>query len=134
MKIYLFVIFSFLFMNHKIPEKSIPKSDQTEKVQKIKKTNGLVALWDFKEKEGGDRKAIGISKFRLKEEDGTIPRVNEGPISGYSAKFGNRAFLKISNQNTGALNIFGKSQGITVIAWVKWEVNTGFIGGMWNVE
>lgn len=126
------IIFSFLFMNPEIHGKSIPKSDRAEKVLRIKKTNGLLALWDFKEKEGKARKAIGISKFSLKEEDGTIPRVNEGPISGYSAKFGNKAFLKISNQNTGALNIFGKSQGVTVIAWIKWEGNTGFVGGMWN--
>jgi hypothetical protein len=25
-----------------------------------------------------------------------------------------------------------KSQGVTVMAWVKWEGNTGFVGGMWN--
>ena len=30
------------------------------------------------------------------------------------------------------MNIFGENQGVTVIAWVKWEGNTGFVGGMWN--
>jgi len=30
------------------------------------------------------------------------------------------------------LNIFGEGQGVTVIAWLKWEGNTGFVGGMWN--
>ena len=92
----------------------------------------MIALWDFQEKEGKARKAIGVSKFPLKEKAGKIPRVNEGPVSGYSAKFGNEAFLSLENSKTGALNIYGKNQGVTVMAWVKWEGNLGFVGGMWN--
>jgi len=92
----------------------------------------LVALWDFKEKEGRTRKATGLDKFPLKEQNGTLPRIEEGPLSGYSAQFGNKAFLSIENEKTGALNIYGENQGVTVIAWVKWEGNTGFVGGMWN--
>jgi len=91
-----------------------------------------VAFWDFKEKEGHNRKASGMGKFPRKEQNGTLPRIHEGPLSGYSAQFGNKAFLKIENTKTGALNIFGEGQGVTVIAWVKWEGNTGFVGGMWN--
>jgi len=104
----------------------------SELLSKIKQTPGLVALWDFSEKEGRDRKATGLGKFPLKEQYGTLPRIEEGPLSGYSAKFGNKAFLSIENEKTGALNIFGENQGVTVIAWVKWEGNTGFVGGMWN--
>lgn len=100
--------------------------------RKIKNTNGLVALWDFREKEGQFRKAIGKGKFQLKEMDGTIPRVDEGPISGYSALFGNKAYLCIPNKKTGKLNIYGEKQGITVMAWIKWKGNIGFVGGMWN--
>ncbi len=107
-------------------------SANSETISKIKKTPGLIALWDFKEKEGHERKAVGIGKFPLNEENGTLPRINEGPLSGYSAKFGNKAFLKLENEKTGALNIFGENQGVTLIAWVKWEGNTGFVGGMWN--
>lgn len=99
---------------------------------KVNDTPGLVALWDFKEKEGHNRKSIGKGKFPLKEQNGKLPRVNEGPLSGYSAQFGNKAFLSIENSKTGELNIFGEGQGVTVIAWVKWEGNTGFVGGMWN--
>ena len=99
---------------------------------KIRQTNGLVALWDFKEKEGQARKAYGKRKFLLKEHNGTVPRANEGPLSGYSALFGNKAFLSLSNGKTAELNIYGKGQGVTVMAWVKWKGNTGFVGGMWN--
>jgi hypothetical protein len=106
--------------------------EHSEKINDLKQTPGLVAFWDFKEKEGKDRKAFGISNFPLKENDGKLPRVNEGPISGYSAKFGNKAFLSLPNHKTGELNIYGENQGVTVMAWLKWEGNTGFVGGMWN--
>ncbi|MEZ5105636.1 MAG: LamG-like jellyroll fold domain-containing protein [Draconibacterium sp.] len=107
-------------------------NNNSEKISKLKKTSGLVALWDFKEKEGKSRKSVVNSKFPLLEHDGTIPRVKEGPLSGYSAKFGNKAFLSLENRKTGDLNIYGANQGVTVLAWVKWEGNTGFVGGMWN--
>jgi hypothetical protein len=103
-----------------------------ELTAQIKHTTGLVALWDFKEKEGQTRKAYGKQKFPLKQRNGAIPRVNEGPLSGYSALFGNKAFLYLPNKKTGRLNIYGKNQELTVMAWVKWKGNTGFVGGMWN--
>ena len=102
-------------------------------VKRIKSVNGLVALWNFKEKGGHVRKAYGTGKFPLKEKDGTLPRISEGPLSGYSALFGNKAYLCLPYECTGKLNIFGKDQGITIVAWVKWTgEQTGFVGGMWN--
>jgi hypothetical protein len=101
-------------------------------VEKILKTKGLVALWDFKEEEGHSRLAYGKGEFPLSEVNGTIPRISDGPLSGFSAKFGNQAFLSLPNDKTGDLNIYGENQGVTVVAWVKWEGNTGFVGGMWN--
>ncbi len=101
-------------------------------IDRIVNTEGLVALWDFKEEEGHRRLAYGKEEFPLSEVNGTISRIAEGPLSGYSAKFGNKAFLSLPNENTGDLNIHGKNQGVTVMAWVKWEGNTGFVGGMWN--
>lgn len=68
-------------------------SRKQEIVMKLKNTGGLVAFWDFKEKEGHDRKARGMGKFPLKEMNGTLPRISEGPLSGYSAQFGNKAYL-----------------------------------------
>jgi hypothetical protein len=132
MKITVLFTFLFLFVSMQISAQSNKNMGNSELISKIKQTDGLVALWDFKEKDGRDRKAIGLVKFPLKEQNGTLPRINEGPLSGYSAQFGNKAYLKIENTKTGALNIYGDGQGVTVIAWVKWEGSTGFVGGMWN--
>jgi hypothetical protein len=128
------ILFTFLFLlvSMQISAQPNKKTGNSELISKIKQTDGLIALWDFKEKEGHDRKATGLAKFPLKEQNGTLPRIEEGPLSGYSAQFGNKAFLKIENAKTGKLNIYGEEQGVTVIAWVKWEGNTGFVGGMWN--
>jgi hypothetical protein len=103
-----------------------------ELVSKIKSTSGLVALWDFKEDTGKTRKAYGKGKYPLKEQKGLVPRVDEGPLSGYSALFRDSAFLCLPNSKSGKLNIYGKNQSVTVMAWVKWEGKTGFVGGMWN--
>lgn len=112
--------------------KSPWKSGNPELVSKIKSTSGLVAFWDFKEEGGKARKAFGKGKFPLTEQKGSIPRIGEGPLSGYSALFRDSAFLRIPYSKTGKLNIYGKHQGVTVMAWVKWEGKTGFVGGMWN--
>ncbi len=103
------------------------------KMEQLKSTKGLVAFWDFKEEAGQARQAWGKGTFPLAEMDGTIPRLNEGPLSGYSAQFGSGAYLSLSSAQTGALNIYGPKQGVTVLAWVKWTgEQTGFIGGLWN--
>lgn len=102
-------------------------------ISRLTSTPGLVALWDFKEKEGHQRKAYGLGKFPLKEVNGTLPRIHEGPISGYSAQFSGKAYLNILNSRTHELNIYGTGQGVTVLAWIKWSgEKTGFVGGMWN--
>jgi len=132
MKTTILFITLFLLVSLLIKAQSNKKQTNSETISKIKQTEGLIALWDFKEKEGRDRKATGLGKFPLKEQNGALPRIQEGPLSGYSAQFGNKAFLSLENAKTGALNIFGDNQGVTVIAWVKWEGNTGFVGGMWN--
>lgn len=104
-----------------------------DKVKQLQAHSALVAYWDFKEAEGQARQAWGKGAFPLTETAGTIPRINEGPLSGYSAQFGNGAYLSLPNPQTGALNIFGQNQGVTVVAWVKWTgEQTGFVGGMWN--
>ncbi|MFO7823230.1 MAG: LamG domain-containing protein [Cyclobacterium sp.] len=103
-----------------------------EATQILADKNGLVAVWDFKERAGMDRKAIGRGNFPLKEMNGPVSRIEEGPLSGFAAVFEQEVFLAISHENTGALNIHGQMQEITVMAWVKWRGSTGFVGGMWN--
>ncbi len=107
-------------------------AQKTELTTKIFKTKNLIALWDFKEASGQARKSI-FGDFELLETNGAVTRIDEGPLSGYSARFGDGAYLSLANEKTGALNIFGPKQGVTVMAWVKWTgEQTGFVGGMWN--
>ena len=100
--------------------------------KKLLKTKNLIALWDFKEAEGQPRASLQ-GQFDLAEINGPVPRVSEGPLSGFSAQFGAGAYLSLANEKTGQLNIYGANQGVTVMAWVKWSgEQTGFVGGMWN--
>ncbi|WP_162418757.1 LamG domain-containing protein [Cyclobacterium roseum] len=101
-------------------------------MQVLTAKRGLVALWDFKEPAGMPRKAVGKGDFPLNERNGPIARMEEGPLSGFSSHFEKNAFLALPFEKTGALNIHGKGQEITVMAWVKWFGKTGFVGGMWN--
>lgn len=102
-------------------------------VEKIKSTQSIVALWTFGEKSGEVRNSIIDEKFPLTEASGEIKRVEEGPLSGYSALFEGNNFMSLPNEMTGKLNIHGKNRGVTVVAWIKWDgIQTGFIGGMWN--
>jgi hypothetical protein len=104
-----------------------------ELLNKLMSINGLVALWDFKELPGSERQAVGLGNFPLRESNGPITRVNEGPLSGYSIGLDGEHYLSLENSKTGALNIHGKHSQVTVIAWIKWTgEQTGFIGGMWN--
>jgi hypothetical protein len=122
----LFLVFLFLTNHFLFAQKSI-------NVDKIKAMKGFVALWDFKEPEGQDRRAVGKGDFPLKETNGTLQRLNDGPLSGYSAVFDGSSFLSLPNTQTGELNIYGLNQGVTVVAWLKWTgEQTGFVGGMWN--
>lgn len=98
----------------------------------VQEMDGLVALWDFKEESGTARMAIGKGDFPLKEMNGEIQRIPEGPLSGFSALMENEAYFSLAHEKTAELNIHGKNQGVTVMAWVKWEGKTGFVGGMWN--
>lgn len=126
----LVIIIVFTF---KSQAQETPIRQNSSIVHRLTSTKGLVALWDFKEPEGQDKKAVGQGVFALKEKNGTLPRISEGPLSGYSILFGNSAFLSLSNAEVGKLNIHGKKQGVTVMAWVKWTgEQTGFVGGMWN--
>jgi hypothetical protein len=133
--IILLVVFQLLFSpiiqqiqgqdNREIPDKTL--------IKKIKTIDGLVSLWTFSEKPGKERKATGKGDFPLKESNGKVPRVSEGPLSGYSIFLDGSTFLTLSHSQTGQLNIHGEKSGVTVMAWVKWTgEQTGFAGGMWN--
>ena len=59
-----------------------------------------------------------MGKFPLKENQGKIDRIKEGPLSGYSIRLDGSNYLSLDNASTGALNIYGEKQGVTVMAWV----------------
>jgi len=110
--------------------KQIKKATFTNYIQSL---TGLVAFWDFKEAAGSNRIAIGKDSFPLEEVNGLVPRINEGPLSGYSIYLNSNRYLSIPNSKTGELNIHGAKRGITVVALVKWcNDQTGFVAGMWN--
>lgn len=112
---------------------TVKNNGTTTLLEKMKTTEGLIALWDFREQAGKSRKAFGKGKFRLQEANGAVQRIAEGPLSGYSAQFDGSNYLTLPNRKTGALNLYGDGQGVTVMAWVKWTgEQTGFVGGMWN--
>ena len=106
---------------------------ESKKTTKILSTRGLVAVWDFSEEPGQSRKSLDKNAYALKEMNGSIARISDGPLSGYSAEFNGNGYLSLAHEETGSLNIYGKKQAITVVAWIKWTgEQTGFIGGMWN--
>lgn len=49
----------------------------------VQEMDGLVALWDFKEESGTARMAIGKGDFPLKEMNGEIQRIPEGPCLAF---------------------------------------------------
>ena len=102
-------------------------------IREIKSLDGFVTLWKFDEEPGKDRIALGRDKLPLKEANGKIQRVNEGPVSGFSILLDGTNYLLLSGPQTGPLNIHGEKSEVTVIAWIKWTgEQTGFASGMWN--
>lgn len=100
-------------------------------VEQIQKYKGLVALWDFSEKNGSAFSVGYRLPFELKEYPGQVQRVEEGPLSGRSVYMKGSSYLSLSYEQTKGLNV--KTNAVTVIAWVKWTgEQTGFVGGMWN--
>ena len=71
-------------------------------LNQLVKNKHLIALWDFKEAKGDKRKSL-LGPYELSEMDGQIEREDEGPLSGYSAKFGHGAYLSLPNNQTGFL-------------------------------
>lgn len=102
-------------------------------LERLNLTHGLVALWDFRESEGNPRTSIVGETYPLKEANGPVGRVEEGPLSGYSARFEGSQFLSLPNAETGKLNIYGDNRGVTVMAWIRWGARkNSFVAGMWN--
>jgi len=74
--------------------------------KKLLKTKNLVALWDFKEAEGQPRTSLQ-GQFDLAETNGHVPRISEGPLSGFSAQFGAGSYLSLANEKRGVKYLWG---------------------------
>ena len=61
-------------------------------------SGNLIALWTFDEPPGNSREAQGINNFPLKEANGIIERLDEGPLSGYSIKLEGENYLSLENE------------------------------------
>lgn len=125
-----------------MPETNKDLSKKCDSVENKKKplyyqilgTSNLIALWDFSEESGCNRGSVGMRNFQLREFTSHVDRIADGPISGFSGSFKNGAFLSLPNEETAELNIYGNNREVTVLAWIKWDVNTGiaFICGLWD--
>ena len=126
-------LFGFLFsLTHSISAQTFSKPNKSL-IESIQSAPGFVALWKFDEEAGKERKAIGKGVFALQEMNGAVPRIEEGPISGFSIQLDGTNYLNLLHLQTKKLNIHGAGKEVTVVAWVKWGgEQTGFVGGMWN--
>jgi len=133
-KVKLIVIFIVsLFQTQNMNGQDFLMKSNNKLIHKITSTDGFVALWKFDEAPGKERKAIGKGKFPLTEGSGSVERVGEGPVSGYSIQLDGTNYLSLPNSKTRELNISGEGKEVTVVAWVKWTgEQTGFVGGMWD--
>lgn len=122
-------IFLLYMIGTGVGEGQIIKSgSQSDRIQQME---GLVALWDFKEKTGEDRLPVNTASFPLSDVDKRVIRMDEGPLSGYSAFFDGQSYLRLSRDVVGELDI--KTGEVTVIAWIKRTGESiGFIGGAWD--
>ena len=77
-------ILLILFQSRGLTGQIVQGNQNNSLIKKIESFHGLVALWTFREEPGNERKAIGLGTFPLKESNGIIDRINEGPLSGYS--------------------------------------------------
>ncbi|WP_236980204.1 LamG domain-containing protein [Membranihabitans maritimus] len=127
------VILSLLCWYSPLQGQEITVNSNDKLIKKILSERNLVALWKFDEETGNPRRALGEENFILEEGNGPVKRINEGPISGKSIYLDGNKYLSLPNSQTGTLNLHGKDQEVTVVAWIKWTgEQTGFIGGMWN--
>lgn len=128
MKTILISILVLVFLNF-----SFLKGQQADPayLKALQQMDGFVALWDFKEETGKTRYANNGKEYPLKDVLSSVERMNEGPLSGYSAQFDGKSYLLLDNKELGKLDI--TSPGVTVVAWVKWTgEQTGFVAGPWN--
>lgn len=94
----------------------------------------LLAFWDFQEQAGEPRTSKGQYKYALEEMNGPINRAEDGIFGPYSTDFEWGQWMRIKHEEASGLDLHGKQQEVTVVAWVKRESDRvwQFIAGMWD--
>jgi hypothetical protein len=97
------------------------------------KISGLVAFWDFREAAGAVRVSLGTAPLQLREMNGPIEQVADGPF-GHAAHLRAGQWFRIPRAELGPLDIHGKDAQVTVIAWIKRERKQPWqtIAGVWD--
>lgn len=101
----------------------------------VKNTPGLVAFWTFGEATDQPRQSTGTENPHPLEVLGEpVPRVENGPYSGFSASFGGKSYLVIPYAETKDLNISGPEAQLSMFAVVQiHDLNQSrTIAGMWS--
>ncbi len=114
-----------------LPARAEPRGDAAA----VTRVPGLVAFWTFGEEAGQQRLSRGTkNQHPLSEVSGPIPRVADGPFSGYSAELNGKQYFRIPYTETGDLNISGPNAQVSMFAAVR-IVNlrqSRTIAGMWS--
>lgn len=93
-------------------------------------TSGIVAFWDFSAGENQLVSKGDVELQLLNNQEESPASIPDGPLSGHSLSFNGNQYLYIPYEETRGLNI--ETNEVTVIAWVKWVGEQGFVAGMWN--
>lgn len=95
---------------------------------------GIVTFWDFQEPAGTSRMSRGRYKYALQEMNGPIKHVEDGIFGRYCADVEWGQWFRIKRQDAPGLNLHGKDQHVSMVAWVKRESDKAwqYIAGVWD--
>lgn len=111
-------------------------AQDTALVNMILGMDSLICLWDFSEPGDQDRVSRGPYEYSLIEGPGRqdITRHDSGPLSGYSADFGNSGnWFYIERDDCPALDLHGEDE-VTVMTWMYRTVKNKAGGGGWDSD
>jgi len=118
-----------------LPSSSEPSLSSSEPSSLIQTLPGLVAYWDFSEPAGSARESKNTAhRYPLLEVGGDIPRMEGGPLSGYSAIMDGKHYFRIPFAQLGKLDIHGKEAQVSMFAVIALsEMTAGVtIAGVWG--
>ena len=110
-------------------------ADNDAAARAVLETPDLVSFWRFQEEPGAGRVAEGPHKAVLLEGNGNpVARANEGLFGDHSLSVRQGEWLRIPRDKLGPLDIHGPDAQVTLVAWVKREVDSFWqaVAGVWD--